>query len=72
MVATEEEQLNVILKYLPEQLSDEEISKLVQDGIAAVSAESMKDMGKFMVNFQSLCLRGKPICRLLANWLKNF
>ena len=48
MVATEEEQLNVILKYLPEQLSDEEISKLVQDGIAAVSAESMKDMGKLM------------------------
>ena len=30
------------------QLSDEEISKLVQDGIAAVSAESMKDMGKLM------------------------
>ena len=45
LVATEEEQLNVILKYLPEQLSEEEISKLVQDGIAAVSAESMKDMG---------------------------
>ena len=31
LVATEEEQLNVILKYLPEQLSEEEISKLVKD-----------------------------------------
>ena len=48
LVATEEEQLNVILKYLPEQLSEEEIQKLVQEGIAAVSAESMKDMGKLM------------------------
>ena len=48
LVATEEEQLNVILKYLPEQLSKEEIQKLIQEGIAAVSAESMKDMGKLM------------------------
>ena len=41
LVATEEEQLNVILKYLPEQLSEKEIQELVQDGIAAVSAESI-------------------------------
>ena len=40
LVATEEEQLNVILKYLPEQLSEEEIQKLVQEGIAAVSAQT--------------------------------
>ena len=31
LVATEEEQLNVILKYLPEQLSEKEIQELVQD-----------------------------------------
>ena len=36
------------MEVLTEQLSDEEISKLVQDGGAAVSAESMKDMGKLM------------------------
>ena len=48
LVATEKEQLDVILKYLPEQLSEEEIHTLIQDGINAVSAESMQDMGKLM------------------------
>jgi hypothetical protein len=48
LVATEENQLNVILKYLPKQLSEEEIQSHIQEGIAAVSAEGMQDMGKLM------------------------
>ena len=48
LVATEEEQLNVILKYLPKQLSEQEIQELIQEGIASVSAKSMQDMGKLM------------------------
>tara|TARA_B100001115_G_scaffold158912_1_gene132356 strand:+ start:2690 stop:3313 length:624 start_codon:yes stop_codon:yes gene_type:complete len=55
LVATEEEQLNVILKYLPEQLSEKEIHKLVQDAIAAVSAEGMGDMGKLMGYLKPIC-----------------
>ena len=42
LVATEEEQLNVILKYLPEQLSEEEISKYSRWNYSCV-AESLKD-----------------------------
>ncbi|MDO7651665.1 MAG: GatB/YqeY domain-containing protein, partial [Gammaproteobacteria bacterium] len=48
LVATEQNQLDVILKYLPKQLSEEEIQSLIQEGIAAVSAEGMQDMGKLM------------------------
>ena len=48
LVATEEEQLNVILKYLPKQLSEQEIQELIQEGIVSVSAKSMQDMGKLM------------------------
>jgi hypothetical protein len=48
LVATEQNQLDVILKYLPKQLSEEEIQSLIQEGIATVSAESMQDMGKLM------------------------
>ena len=48
LVATEEEQLNVILKYLPKQLSEQEIQELIQEGIVSVSAKNMKDMGKLM------------------------
>ena len=48
LVATEEEQLNVILKYLPKQLSEQEIQELIQEGIVSVSAKNMQDMGKLM------------------------
>ena len=48
LVATEQNQLDVILKYLPKQLSEEEIKSLIQEGIAAVSAKGMQDMGKLM------------------------
>ena len=40
LVATEQNQLDVILKYLPEQLSEEEIHALIQEAITAVSAET--------------------------------
>jgi uncharacterized protein YqeY len=33
LVATEQKQLDVILKYLPEQLSEDEIHAIVKDGI---------------------------------------
>ena len=48
LVATEEEQLNVILKYLPKQLSEQEIQELIQEGIVSVSAKNIQDMGKLM------------------------
>ena len=48
LVALEEEQLNVILKYLPKQLSEQEIQELIQEGIVSVSAKNMHDMGKLM------------------------
>ena len=34
--------------YLPEQLSDEELEKIVAEAILEVGASSMKDMGKVM------------------------
>ena len=70
LVATEEEQLNVILKYLPEQLSEEEIQKLVQDGIGAVSAESMKDMGKLMGHLKPI-FEGKADMSIVSKLVKE-
>lgn len=43
-------ELEVIEKYLPEQLSDEEVRTLVKETIAEVGAESMQDMGTVMSN----------------------
>ena len=70
LVATEEEQLNVILKYLPEQLSEEEIQKLVQEGIDVVSAESMKDMGKLMGHLKPI-FEGKADMSIVSKLVKE-
>ena len=48
LVTKEEEQLNVILQYLPQQLSVDEIKAIVQQGIDEISAQTMQDMGKLM------------------------
>ena len=44
----EKYEIGVIQEYLPAQLSDEEISTLITEAIAATGAASMKDMGKVM------------------------
>lgn len=47
-VAQEQFELNVISKYLPEPLTDNEIEELISDAIKSTGAEKMSDMGKVM------------------------
>lgn len=44
----EENEIKAIEKFLPSQLSDAEVEKVVADIIAKVGATSVKDMGKIM------------------------
>lgn len=48
LAAPELAQVAVIEKFLPEQLTEEEVEKVVVQTIAAVGAAGMKDMGKVM------------------------
>lgn len=48
LVATEAAELEVLQRYLPSQLSDEELEELVTKTIEATGAAGMKDMGKVM------------------------
>ena len=41
-------EIEILLTYLPEQLSPEELSVIVEEAIAETGASSMKDMGKIM------------------------
>ncbi|MBQ5709556.1 MAG: GatB/YqeY domain-containing protein, partial [Anaerotignum sp.] len=41
-------EIEILLSYLPEQLSEEEIAKIVEEAIAETGAASVKDMGKVM------------------------
>lgn len=40
--------ISIVARYLPEQLSDEELKSIIIEAIASVDATSMKDFGKVM------------------------
>ncbi len=48
LVAQEAFEIGIIQDYMPEQLSEDEITRLIDDAISATGAASMKDMGKVM------------------------
>ena len=48
LAAPEREEVEVISRYLPEQLSDEKLEAIVKEVIAETGASSMRDMGKVM------------------------
>jgi uncharacterized protein YqeY len=48
LVDKEEAELEIILEYMPEQMSEEQIAELVQAAIKEVGASGPQDMGKLM------------------------
>lgn len=44
----EKKELEILKKYLPEQMSEEEVKKLVEEAVAQTGATSMGDIGKVM------------------------
>jgi len=44
----EKQELEIIMSYLPKQLTDDELREIVKETIAAVNAQSAKEMGKVM------------------------
>lgn len=41
-------EIDILLRYLPEQLNEDEIQTIVNEAVLAVDATSIKDMGKVM------------------------
>jgi len=48
LVEKEKKELDILQKYLPEQLSEEELQKLAKEAIDKTGAKEIKDMGKVM------------------------
>jgi hypothetical protein len=48
LAETEAQELVIIEEYLPKQMSDEEVSAVLDEIIASIGATSAKDMGKVM------------------------
>ena len=48
LAAKEESQVRILEKYLPQQMSDEELQEFVKQGVVETGAEGPKDMGRVM------------------------
>jgi len=66
----EEYQASIIEKYLPEQMSEEEIKAVVEKVVAETGASSMKDMGRVM-GIVSKKLAGKADNKTVAALVKQ-
>ncbi|MCW5907754.1 MAG: GatB/YqeY domain-containing protein [Chitinophagales bacterium] len=70
LIAKEQEEVNVIEKYLPAMMSSEEVTEVVKQAIAATGATSQKEMGKVM-GMVSKQLAGKADNKLVADIVKS-
>ena len=70
LVQKEQDQLDVILRYLPKQLTEEEITILVKEEIENLSASSVQDMGKLMGHLKPKLL-GKADMSVVSKIIKE-
>ncbi len=70
LVDKEKAELEVLQKYLPEQMSEEEIKKFVEETIKEVDASSMQDFGKIMGPLMPK-LKGKADGNLVSKIVKE-
>ena len=66
----EKQEIVIIKEFLPEQMSEDEISKLVSQTISEVGANSMKDMGRVMSSIKPL-IAGKADSGLVSQMVKK-
>ena len=64
------EEINLLLSYLPEQLSEEELVKLIDEVIAKVNPTSPKDMGLVMKEVNPL-VKGKADMKVVSTMIKD-
>ncbi len=70
LVDSSNKEIEILSKYLPEQLSEEQIVTLVKEAISSVDATSPKDMGKVM-QFLRPKVSGKADGKLVSDIVKN-
>lgn len=70
LAENEKKEIVILQKYLPEQLSLEVLTKLVQESIAKVGATQIKDMGKIMADLVPQ-VKGKAENSQISNIIKE-
>ena len=70
LVEKTQKEIDILLKYLPEQLSQEEVEKIINEIFEEVKPEGMKDMGKVMGLAQGK-LKGKADMKEVSTIIRN-
>lgn len=66
----EKKELEILQGYLPEQMSEEEVQKLVDEAVSSTGATSMQDMGKVMGALMPK-VKGKADASMVSNLVKQ-
>ncbi len=69
LAENEKQEIAILQKYLPEQLSMEELKKLVEESVKKTGAASMKDMGRVMADLAPK-VKGKADNSEISNIIK--
>lgn len=71
LVKKESAELEIISKYLPEQLSDEELSNIIKETISTLQVSDEKDMGRVMGAVMPK-VKGKADGKIVQKKVKDF
>lgn len=70
LVDATKKEIDILMEYLPKQLSEEEIDDIISKVFDEIKPESSKDMGKVMKAVTPL-VRGKADMGMVSNIIKN-
>lgn len=74
LAAKEKAEIEIFKKYLPEQLSPEELKKIIEESIKKTGAKEMKDMGKIMADLMPRVkgkAEGSEISKIIKELMDN-
>lgn len=70
LIEATKKEIDILQNYLPEQLTEEELNKIIDDVFASVKPTSPKDMGKIMSTITPL-VKGKTDMKEVSNKIKE-
>lgn len=70
LIEQTESEIDILNKYMPEQLSEEEVNKIIDDIFVEVKPTSIRDMGKIM-GAASSKLNGRADKSYISTYIKN-
>ena len=70
LIEKTKEEIEILMKYLPEQLTEEEVLKVIDEIFAEIKPEGAKDMGRVMKEATSK-LKGKADMKFVSNTIRE-